>query len=62
MSKAQKYQGLSVQELFAKAVKQFSMIPRRVLIAAIFNIKSTQWMFVYTEKLGHRQRIRKDKG
>lgn len=58
----QKYQGFSVKELFSKALEQLPMGPRMVLIAAIFNIKSSQWMFLYTEELGHRRRIRKDKG
>ena len=53
---AQKYQGLSVQELFDKALEQLPLGPRMVLIAAIFNIKSSSWMFLYTEELGHRRR------
>lgn len=58
---AQKYQGLSVQELFDKALEQLPLGPRMVLIAAIFNIKSTHWMFLYREDLGCRRRIKEDK-
>lgn len=61
LSDAQKYQGLSVQELFDEALGQLPLGPRMVLIAAIFNIKSSQWMFLYTEELGHHRRIREDK-
>lgn len=57
---AQKYQGLSVQELFDKALEQLPLGPRMVLIAAIFNIKSTHWMFLYREELGCRWRIKED--
>jgi len=58
---AQKYQGLSVQELFDKALEQLPLGPRMVLIAAIFNIKSMHWMFLYREELGCRRRIKEDK-
>ena len=53
---AQEYQGFSVQELFDKALAQLPLGPRMVLIAAIFNLKSSQWMFLYTEELGCRRR------
>ena len=52
----QEYQGFSVQELFDKALAQLPLGPRMVLIAAIFNLKSSQWMFLYTEELGSRRR------
>jgi len=57
LTDAQKYQGFSVQELFNEALEQLPLGPRMVLIAAIFHIKSFQWMFLYTEELGHRRRI-----
>ena len=55
---AQKYQGLSIQELFDKALEQLRLGPRMVLIAAIFNIKSSSWMFLYRKELGCRRRIK----
>ena len=58
LSDAQKYQGLSVQELFDEALEQLPLGPRMVLIAAIFNIKSSQWMFLYREELGCRRRVK----
>ncbi len=54
----QKYQGFSVQELFDKALEQLPLGPRTVLIAAIFNTKSSYWMFLYTEELGCRRRLK----
>lgn len=56
LPEAEKYPGLSVQELFDEALEQLSLGPEMVLIAAIFNIKSFSWMFLYTKKLGHRRR------
>jgi len=56
LSEAEKYPGLSVQELFDEALEQLPLGPRMVLIAAIFNIKSFSWMFLYTEELGSRRR------
>jgi len=50
------HQGFSVQELFDEALAQLPLGPRMVLIAAIFNLKSSQWMFLYTEELGCRWR------
>jgi hypothetical protein len=61
LTDAHKYQGLSVQELFDRALEQLPLGPRTVLIAAIFNIKSSSWMFLYREELGCRRRVRKER-
>ena len=59
LNNAQKYEGLSVEELFEEALPP--MTGKRLLIAAIFNIKSSQWMFIYTKWLGHRIRQKQRK-
>ena len=60
LSDPQKYQGFSVQELFDKTLEQLPLGPRMVLIAAIFNIKSMHWMFLYTKELGCRRRVKEE--
>ena len=47
LSDAQNYQGVSVEELFDKP--QPPMTGKVVLLAALFNIRLSQWIFLYAD-------------
>lgn len=57
LPEAQNYQGFSVKELFDEALETMPLGPKMVLLAAVFNIRSSVWMFFYTEALGCRRRV-----
>lgn len=55
LNDAEKYQGLSIEELFDEALPP--MTGKMLLLAAVFNIRLSQWMFIYTKWLGSRTRL-----